>query len=183
MGDERDDAQRDDVFRGALVGQASCGEVRAHGQAIPSMIYCELLREAMTPHHRLQSYYGYAFESYCTSSIPDRREVAEQNGQRHAEGWGGDVDTNVQWCSVVKTKLGNDRLVIGGEVDCVRSACFPSKAYEVIEHPAGKYTGKPDTFVELKTSLNIRGPQDEAKFEKYVLIAKLYGALYPTVAT
>ena len=32
----------------------------------------------------------------------------------------------------------------------------------------GKYTGQPDTFVELKTSLTIRGPHDEAKFEKYV---------------
>lgn len=73
----------------------------------------------MTPHHRLQSYFGYSFESYCTSSQPGRREVPT-DGHHHANGWGGDVDTNVQWCSVVKTKLGNDRLVIGGEVDCVR---------------------------------------------------------------
>lgn len=29
-----------------------------------------------------------------------------------------------------------------------------------------KYTGQPDTFVELKTSLTIRGPPDEARFEK-----------------
>ena len=65
----------------------------------------------MTPRQRLQSYYGYAFESYCTSSRPGRRET---------DGWGGDVNTNVQWCSVVKTKLGDRRMVIGGEVDCVR---------------------------------------------------------------
>lgn len=32
----------------------------------------------------------------------------------------------------------------------------------------GKYTGQTDTFVELKTSLAIRGFHDEAKFEKYV---------------
>jgi RAT1-interacting protein len=31
---------------------------------------------------------------------------------------------------------------------------------------AGKYAGNTDNFVELKTSLSIRGPQDEAKFEK-----------------
>jgi len=30
-----------------------------------------------------------------------------------------------------------------------------------------QYTGKTDSFVELKTSLSIRGPHDEAKFEKY----------------
>ena len=68
-------------------------------------------RENLTPHHRLQTYYGYSFESFCTAGTP------------HANpGWGGDVDTNIQWCSVVKTKLGNTRLVIGGEVDCVRGA-------------------------------------------------------------
>ena len=32
----------------------------------------------------------------------------------------------------------------------------------------GKYTGRNDTMVELKTSMNIRGAQDEARFEKLV---------------
>jgi len=100
------------------------------------------------PRHRLQTYYGYAFESYCTSD----RQVRETK-PNDPVGWGGDVDTNVQWCSVVRTKLGNTRLLIGGEVDCVRE----------------KYTGQPDTFVELKTSLTIPGPHDEAKFEKKLL--------------
>lgn len=70
----------------------------------------------MTPHHRRQSYYGYAFESWCTS---DRPSPASSAGR-----WGGDVNTNAQWCSVVKTKLGDTRIVIGGEVDCVRGALF-----------------------------------------------------------
>ncbi|KAF9643763.1 RAI1-domain-containing protein [Thelephora ganbajun] len=101
-----------------------------------------LEKENLTPHHRLQTYYGYSFESFCTSGMP------------HAKtGWGGDVDTNIQWCSVVKTKLGNTRLVIGGEVDCVR----------------GKSTKTNDTLVELKTSLTIRGQQDESRFEKKLL--------------
>ncbi|KAH9942732.1 RAI1-domain-containing protein [Amylocystis lapponica] len=103
----------------------------------------------MTPHHRTRTYYGYAFESWCTSSNPHSVETLDG----HPRGWGGDVDTNVQWCSVVKTKLGDTRMVIGGEVDCVR----------------GKFTGQTDTFVELKTSLVIRGPQDESKFEKKLL--------------
>ncbi|KAF9466626.1 RAI1 like PD-XK nuclease-domain-containing protein [Collybia nuda] len=108
-------------------------------------------KEAMEPRHRLQSYYGYAFESYCTSETPIRDKAPPNSSD--PSGWGGDVDTNVQWCSVVRTKLGNTRLLIGGEVDCVR----------------GKYTGQTDTFVELKTSLTIRGPHDEAKFEKKLL--------------
>ncbi|KAJ6531985.1 RAI1 like PD-XK nuclease-domain-containing protein [Mycena capillaripes] len=112
----------------------------------------------IAPRHRLQTYFGYAFESYCTSADPPppgaagpRVNVPQAPGD--PPGWGGDVDTNVQWCSVVRTKLGETRLVIGGEVDCVR----------------GKYTGKTDTFVELKTSLVIRGPQDEMRFEKKLL--------------
>jgi len=99
-------------------------------------------KEDMTPHHRTQTYYGYAFESWCTSSRPDA-----------PSGWGGDVDTNVQWCSVVKTKLGDTRIVIGGEVDCVRD----------------RYTGRNDTMLELKTSMTIRGYRDEARFEKKLL--------------
>ena len=73
----------------------------------------------MEPRHRIQTYYGYSFESYCTSSTPGR---CEQNtsGSSSTVDLGSDVDTNVQWCSVVKTKLGDTRIVIGGEVDCVR---------------------------------------------------------------
>ncbi|KAF8839526.1 RAI1-domain-containing protein [Paxillus ammoniavirescens] len=103
----------------------------------------------MEPRHRLQSYYGYAFESYCTTSAPGDRGDAASN----ARGWGGDVNTNVQWCSVVKTKLGDRRIVIGGEVDCV----------------PGRHSGSTDGFVELKTSLAIRGLSDEKKFEKKLL--------------
>lgn len=88
-----------------------------------------MCREDMAPQHRLQSYYGYAFESWCTSAAPPSAEARAPPPKRfapgasaEANGWGGDVDTNVQWCSVVKTKLGGTRMVIGGEVDCVRGA-------------------------------------------------------------
>ncbi|KAF9223316.1 RAI1-domain-containing protein [Gyrodon lividus] len=104
----------------------------------------------MEPRHRLQSYYGYAFESYCTTSALGHRGDTASD----VRGWGGDVDTNVQWCSVVKTKLGDHRIVIGGEVDCVR---------------AGLYSGTTGSFVELKTSLSIRGLSDQIRFEKKLL--------------
>ncbi|KAI0773674.1 RAI1-domain-containing protein [Fomes fomentarius] len=106
-------------------------------------------KEKLAPRQRQQTYYGYAFESWCTSSRPGIPERIHG----HPIGWGGDVDTNVQWCSVVKTKLGDSRLVIGGEVDCVRE----------------RFEGRTDTFVELKTSMSIRGPEDEARFEKKLL--------------
>ncbi len=72
----------------------------------------------MTPEHRMASYYGYAFESYCT--------VEDPSESRNGDGWGGRVDTNVQWCAVTKSKMADLRIVVGGEVDCVRGKqCIP----------------------------------------------------------
>ncbi|KAJ7903314.1 RAI1-domain-containing protein [Mycena olivaceomarginata] len=113
-------------------------------------------KNEIAPRLRLQAYFGYAFESYCTSETPSAGKAPRVNVPQapgEPPGWSGDVNTNVQWCSVVRTKLGDTRLVIGGEVDCVR----------------GKYTGQTDTFVELKTSMVIRNPRDEARFEKKLL--------------
>jgi len=110
-------------------------------------------KNSMDARQRFQTYYGYAFESYCTSNTPTRTALTGGARRGAPPGWGGDVDTNVQWCSVVRTKLGDMRMIIGGEVDCVR----------------GNYTGKTDTFVELKTSLAIRGQRDEANFERKLL--------------
>ena len=119
-------------------------------------------RENINPRNRIQMYYGYAFESYCTSSTP----LAENDKSRETNGWGGDVDNNVQWCSVVKTKLGDNRIIIGGEVDCVNGTFLSWQTKPMFIFPEGKYTGQPSTFVELKTSLTIRGPQDESRFEQ-----------------
>ncbi|KAL1740560.1 RAI1 like PD-XK nuclease-domain-containing protein [Schizophyllum fasciatum] len=109
----------------------------------------------MEPRQRKMTYYGYAFESYCTSATPQRAPGPPPGVARDAPvAWSGDVDTNVQWCSVVKTKLGATRMVIGGEVDCVE----------------GHYSDtRTDTFVELKTSMMIRGAADRARFEKKLL--------------
>ena len=131
-------------------------------------------RSTLTDHHRLMSYYGYAFESYCTSDSPP--SDASAAGARLSTGWGGDVDTNVQWCSVVKTKLGSVRMILGGEVDCVRGQQPPAQISPFVTDvlipclPIDRYTGQPDTFVELKTSIAIRSgnQHDEAKFEKSV---------------
>ena len=68
----------------------------------------------------MQTYYGYSFESYCTSESPPDSHSSAGVQATHALGWGGDVNTNIQWCSVVRTKLGETRMILGGEVDCVR---------------------------------------------------------------
>lgn len=64
-------------------------------------------------------YHGYAFESFSTWHEPIRHK--EQHAERdRSRSWGGDVDTNVQYCSIVKTKIDAERMIIGGEVDCCR---------------------------------------------------------------
>ena len=118
MAVERDVREWDALSRGARFRREASGEVSgssicqiASVQNGPIDAAVADYRENLTPHHRLQTYFGYSFESFCTAGTP------------HAKpGWGGDVDTSIQWCSVVKTKLGTTRLVIGGEVDCVRGA-------------------------------------------------------------
>jgi len=112
-------------------------------------------RYDLSPTHRLQTYYGYAFQSWCTTPTAPPPASADQLAYTNnpPDGWGGDVNTNVEWCSVVESELGGVKMIIGGEVDCVR----------------GRYTGGTDTFVELKTSLVIRNAFDNVRFQKKLL--------------
>lgn len=124
MGVERDARGRNIVLRGTLYGDTPSREVSLLTFSEFTNLWNLTVaahRNNLPPHQRQQTYYGYSFESYCTSSSPHKSLLPG-----HAPGWGGDVDTNVQWCSVVKTKLADTRLVIGGEVDCVRGQCLVS---------------------------------------------------------
>ncbi|CDR99530.1 hypothetical protein [Sporisorium scitamineum] len=112
-------------------------------------------------------YYGYSFESYCTVDTeaqtrePFRPTARADTPVPDPAGWSGDVNTNVQWCQVVKTKLGNNRLVIGGEVDAVER---------------NSTTGR-EELVELKTSMQMTPAQrnpgkaamEQERFEKKLL--------------
>lgn len=112
-------------------------------------------------------YYGYSFESYCTVDTeaktrePFRPTPRTDNSVPDPAGWSGDVNTNVQWCQVVKTKLGSNRLVIGGEVDAVER-----------NHTTGR-----EELVELKTSMQMTSAQrnpakaavEQERFEKKLL--------------
>ncbi len=116
---------------GVLYFEEHATEAKLKEKYVFIFIGCHYLtvfkRENMTPRNRLQTYYGYAFESFATSATPK----SSDDTSRLPNGWSGDVNTNVQWCSVVKTKLGNLRLLVGGEVDCVRgtltSICYLSR--------------------------------------------------------
>ncbi|KAK4364508.1 hypothetical protein RND71_015866 [Anisodus tanguticus] len=59
---------------------------------------------------RRRCYWGYCFESLATED------------PRRSDGEGiHDVDANVEYCSVVKTKLGAHRILMGAEMDCCDS--------------------------------------------------------------
>ncbi|GAA5889479.1 hypothetical protein JCM6882_007046 [Rhodosporidiobolus microsporus] len=102
----------------------------------------------------LQSYYGYSFESFCTQPHPSPTTASHTHP-------GADVfdppNTNVQWCSVVKTNLGGFRTIVGGEVDCVRPGA-----------DAGRISTR--DFIELKTNMMIQSQRDEVDFERQKLL-------------
>lgn len=105
----------------------------------------------MVRSHR--SHLGYSFESYCTRDRPGHAPApAPAPGHARVPGWGGDVNTNVQWCHIVKTKLGSHRIIMGGEVDCVETL------------DAATATER-EGVVELKTNLPIRTPEDQTKLD------------------
>lgn len=101
----------------------------------------ERAKQEADPRLKRFGYYGYSFESYTCHS---QRDLNPRN-----DPWDGDVNTNVQWCSVVKTKLGDLRLVIGGEVDAVDPTS--------------------NAPIEVKTSMQIRSARDEERFESKML--------------
>ncbi|WWD21178.1 hypothetical protein CI109_105662 [Kwoniella shandongensis] len=98
----------------------------------------------------LPTYMGYAFESFSTVSRDGEEAESE------VEGWGGDVNTNVQWCNVVRSAIGEIPLCLGGEVDCVRAEIGSP-------HPGLERT------VELKTNKVIENERQDAVFHKKLL--------------
>lgn len=75
----------------------------------------------------IRCYLGYSFESLATED-PSR---ADGEGIHH-------VDANVEFCSVIKTKLGAHRILMGAEMDCCDTTNDGKRLY-----------------VELKTSYEV----------------------------
>nr|XP_043630974.1 NAD-capped RNA hydrolase DXO1 [Erigeron canadensis] len=90
---------------------------------------------------RLMSYWGYCFETLATED--PRRDDGEGIH---------DVDANVEYCAVIKTKLGAHRILMGAEMDCCDSTDDGKRFY-----------------VELKTSREL-DYRTEERFEKEKLL-------------
>ncbi|XP_057513169.1 NAD-capped RNA hydrolase DXO1-like isoform X1 [Actinidia eriantha] len=90
---------------------------------------------------RRRCYWGYCFESLATED-PRR---ADGEGIHH-------VDANIEFCSVIKTKLGAHRILMGAEMDCCDSTNDGRRFY-----------------VELKTSRELDYHTEE-RFEREKLL-------------
>ncbi|CAG8544935.1 11965_t:CDS:2 [Gigaspora rosea] len=111
-----------------------------------------------TPRHKLMSYWGYKFENLSTiSKLPS--EITSPDDPELINRKTSIVNTNIQYCSVAKTSLGNNKLIMGAEVDCLSDV-------------KPKRPGNPivDKYIELKTSKIVESEKDTFNFEKYKLL-------------
>jgi len=109
-------------------------------------------RSRRGPPPEVMSYWGYKFETLSTMPsiwAETSRDYIEAR-EDHV------VNNKAQYCSVVRTGIGSSILCLGGEVDAI----WDSKP---IEH------GKPINWVELKTSLEIRGAKDMEIFHRKLM--------------
>ncbi|KAH9815412.1 RAI1 like PD-XK nuclease-domain-containing protein [Melampsora americana] len=98
----------------------------------------------------IPTYFGHSYESLMTS--PTGQFIP--------------VDTNVQWCSIVKANLNQMKLIIGGEVDCVRPEAF----MKVENDQERKVEIQPEDFIEIKTSALITSDRESRTFQRYKML-------------
>lgn len=73
--------------------------------------------QGQNPRQQLMGYWGYKFETLSTmSKFPDYMDASDK--EELAARKLASANTNEQYCTVVKTKLGNTSLIMGAEVDC-----------------------------------------------------------------
>lgn len=102
------------------------------------------------------TYTGYKFETLATLDKPwadaSRKDIESREK--------AEVNNIEQYLSVVKTGIGNTKLLLGGEVDCV---------FDYKPDPNDKFSGKDSVvshYVELKTSKVINTQGQAITFEK-----------------
>ncbi|CAH0024279.1 unnamed protein product [Clonostachys rhizophaga] len=104
------------------------------------------------PPLEVMQFWGYKFETLATlpkTWAETSREYIEER-ENHV------VNNKAQYCSVVRTGIGKTVMCLGGEVDAI----WDSKPL---------IQGSPTNWVELKTSAEIRGPQDRDYFHRKLM--------------
>ncbi|KAF9305462.1 hypothetical protein BGZ74_010128 [Mortierella antarctica] len=83
----------------------------------------------------------------------------------------GIVDTNLQYCTVARTKIGQNSIIMGAEVDCTSEPKKPPP-----HNPLSNY-------IELKTSRVISNPREQSSFEKHKLLKFWAQSFLPGIPT
>ena len=107
-------------------------------------------------HHRM-CYWGYRLEAIST--LDQHPERTEKLPQLLSERIHATVNTNIQYCTVVKTRLGRRSIIMGAEVDCTRDDKVPNDACR--------------NYLELKTNKVLESDRDRRTFERFKLL-KIY---------
>ncbi|KAI2473707.1 RAI1-domain-containing protein [Annulohypoxylon bovei var. microspora] len=100
----------------------------------------------------VMTYWGYKFETLCCLPRPwgDMSREFIENRDKEI------VSNKAQYCSVVRTGIGESILCLGGEVDAI----WDSKPTE---------KGAPINWIELKTSVEIRDDRTMQNFERKLM--------------
>ncbi|KAI7817367.1 RAI1 like PD-XK nuclease-domain-containing protein [Gamsiella multidivaricata] len=124
--------------------------------------------------HKLMSYWGYRFETICNISKPiSELRTIKQIDPEDPELTGrldGIVDTNLQYCTVARTRIGQNSVIMGAEVDCISE---PKKA---LHNPLPSY-------IELKTSRVISNTREQNSFERHKLLKFWAQSFLPGIPT
>ncbi|KAF9573772.1 hypothetical protein EC968_008051 [Mortierella alpina] len=83
----------------------------------------------------------------------------------------GIVDTNLQYCTVARTKIGQNSIIMGAEVDCTSEPKKPAP-----HNPLSNY-------IELKTSRVISSARDQNSFERHKLLKFWAQSFLPGIPT
>ncbi|KAL7625401.1 decapping endonuclease targeting mRNA [Parahypoxylon ruwenzoriense] len=121
----------------------------------------------------VMTYWGYKFETLCCLPRPwgeVSRDVIENRDKEI-------VSNKAQYCSIVRTGIGNTVLCLGGEVDASKSAIYWFEKMPFAHHtgrclvwdskPLQK--GAPINWIELKTSAEIRDDRGMQNFERKLM--------------
>lgn len=102
------------------------------------------------------SYWGYRFETLSTlSKAPHQVTKGDVELQKRLT---ESANTNIQYCIVVKTRLGKNSILMGAEVDCCRDV-KPTDSL-----------AQPSNYIELKTSRIIQTERNQYSFDRYKLL-------------
>ncbi|KAG0057783.1 Dom-3 Z [Gryganskiella cystojenkinii] len=83
----------------------------------------------------------------------------------------GIVDTNLQYCTVARTRIGQNSIIMGAEVDCISEPKKPPP-----HNPLSNY-------IELKTSRVILNPRERNSFERHKLLKFWAQSFLPGIPT